>query len=304
MHYSILTALFAATNIPIASALTKGFFVTAAKDGASSECRNGDDWDKVFKDLKSLPQKITTVRFITSGACNVLDEAIPAAQRAGALIFAGVWATGDDNSFDTEVQALKSAILKYGSKWLTAVNVGDQDVYRTIQTNSGQGESASTIVKRIKQVRSMMTSVGATQPVGHSEPAATWAKTAAAHGGIIDASDFVGLSDIPFYDGLNVDDAVTAFLDRLSQAQTTAGNKPIWVTQTGWPVKGATVKNAVASITNAQTYWHNVACRVWNERGITLFWTVYQDYGASTSFGVFPKSGTANYDLKICPQPL
>ncbi|KAK4949393.1 hypothetical protein LTR10_012011 [Elasticomyces elasticus] len=301
MHYLAFATLLGVANIPIASAVVRGFALGTYKDGSSGQCRSGADWDKAFKDLKALPQKIITIHLTSStGGCDVLNAAVPAAQRAGAQIFSGLFASGTDDDFELEVKALESAIVTYGRSWLIGVEVGTQNL-AAIDNNQPGGADASTIVKRIKRVRTMMTGVGATQPVGHTEPAATWLKTAAAHGGIIDASDYVGLSEFPFYDGLTVNAAATAVSDRLSQVQAISGGRAVWVMQTGWPVSGTTVKSAVPSVANAQYYWQNVACTLWNARGTNLFWHTYYDVGASTSFGVYSKSGAAIYDLKLCP---
>ncbi|KAK5687058.1 hypothetical protein LTS10_001195 [Elasticomyces elasticus] len=300
MHYLAFTTLLAAVNIPIASAVVRGFALGTYKDGSSGQCRSGADWDKAFKDLKALPQKIVTIHLTSStGGCAVLNAAVPAAQRAGAQIFQGLYATGSDDSFNAELNALKSAIGTYGVSWLIGVDVGSQDLANAAVGNPGA--DAATIVKRIRQVRAMMAGIAPTLPIGHTEPTATWLKTAAAHGGIIDASDYVGVSEFPFYDGLTVNAAATAISDRLSQVQAISGGKVVWVMQTGWPVSGATVKNAVPSVANAQYYWQNVACPLWNARGTNTFWFTYYDVGASTSFGVYSKSGAAIYDLKLCP---
>ncbi|KAK5708300.1 hypothetical protein LTR97_000840 [Elasticomyces elasticus] len=300
MRYLAFTTLLAVVNIPIASAVVRGFALGTWKDGSSGQCRLGSDWDKAFKDLKALPQKIVTIHLTTStGGCAVLNDAVPAAIKAGAQIFQGLYATGSDDTFDAELNALTSAIVTHGSSWLIGIEVGSQDLANVAAGNPGA--DAATIVKRINKVRTVMADYVHNVPIGHTEPAATWLKTAAAHGGIIDASDYVGLSEFPFFDGLTVNAAATAVSDRLSQVQAISGSKVVWVMQTGWPVSGATIKNAVPSVANAQYYWQNVACTLWNVRGTNTFWFTYYDVGASTSFGVYSKSGAAIYDLKLCP---
>lgn len=37
------------------------------------------------------------------------------------------------------------------------------------------------------------------------------------------------------------------------------------VTETGWPVTGATTESAVASVGNAQKFWRSVACQLFQE---------------------------------------
>ena len=57
------------------------------------------------------------------------------------------------------------------------------------------------------------------------------------------------------------------------------------VTETGWAVTGPSQGAAVASQSNAQSYWSSVACDMFNDGHV--FWYAYQDYTASPSFGLF-----------------
>lgn len=80
-----------------------------------------------------------------------------------------------------------------------------------------------------------------------------------------------------------------------------AGGKPVWVTETGWPVSGATSGDAVPSIANAQTYWDQVGCGLLFGK-INTWWFTLQDAYPTTpnpSFGVVGTtlSDTPLYDL-------
>lgn len=70
------------------------------------------------------------------------------------------------------------------------------------------------------------------------------------------------------------------------------------VTETGWPVSGKTVGNAVPSVKNAQKFWRSVACQMFKQGHV--FWYAYQDYADTPSFGTFDKNGKAIYDLSKC----
>ena len=52
-----------------------------------------------------------------------------------------------------------------------------------------------------------------------------------------------------------------------------AGGKEVWTTETGWPIKGDTVGNAVASVENLQSFWWDVACGSFASN-INTFWYI------------------------------
>merc|ERR1711959_680898 len=79
--------------------------------------------------------------------------------------------------------------------------------------------------------------------------------------------------------------------------------KPVWVTETGWPVIGETLNQAVAGTENAEIYWSEVACSLIGNRNI--WWYILQDAAPTapaTSFGVVGAdlSSAPLYDLS-CP---
>jgi exo-beta-1,3-glucanase (GH17 family) len=77
---------------------------------------------------------------------------------------------------------------------------------------------------------------------------------------------------------------------------TVSPGKPVWVTETGWPVSGANFGASVSSKANAQAYWSAVGCSV--VRQYNTFWYTLQDYASSPSFGVLDANGKALYNLK------
>lgn len=80
-----------------------------------------------------------------------------------------------------------------------------------------------------------------------------------------------------------------------------AGGKPVWVTETGWPVSGDTSGDAVPSPANAQTYWDQVGCGLLFGKTNTWWFTLQDAYPTipNPSFGVVGTalSDTPLYDL-------
>ena len=90
------------------------------------------------------------------------------------------------------------------------------------------------------------------------------------------------------------------FNDAVSAVQAAVGGKPIWITETGFPVSGKTVGQAVPSLENAKTYWDEVGCALFGK--VNTWWFTMQDASPDTpnpSFGIIGKDLTTKplYDL-------
>jgi hypothetical protein len=68
---------------------------------------------------------------------------------------------------------------------------------------------------------------------------------------------------------------------------TTDRKKPVWVTETGFPVSGATVNKAVPSAENARRFWRDVGCGLFGK--VDVWWYTLRDAAKGTpvpSFGI------------------
>lgn len=75
-------------------------------------------------------------------------------------------------------------------------------------------------------------------------------------------------------------------------------------TETGWPVSGPTANEAVPSIANAETYYHEVGCTAFSN--INTWWFTLQDDQPTTpspSFGIVgagnPPPTTPLFNIKL-----
>lgn len=98
-----------------------------------------------------------------------------------------------------------------------------------------------------------------------------------------------------------IEDGYSLFFDAYDATVSVSGGKPVWVTETGWPVSGPTQNQAIASVPNAKTYWDQVGCgRLFGQ--VNTWWYTLQDSFPTTpspSFGIVgnPLSDTPLYDL-------
>ncbi|KAF2811943.1 GPI-anchored cell wall beta-1,3-endoglucanase EglC [Mytilinidion resinicola] len=250
---------------------------------------------------------------IQGGTTNTPISAIPAAISTKTTLLLGLWASAGSAAFNNEIAALNAAISQYGTSFtdlIVGISVGSEDLYRNSPTgiinNSGVGAQPDELVSYITQVRQAIQGTGASGAViGHVD---TWtAYVNASNNALISACDFLGMDAYPYFQN-TVDNDIggsnATFFDAYDATVGAAQGKPVWVTETGWPVSGPTENLAVASIDNAQTYWKQTACSLLGN--INTFWYTLQDAEPNTpspSFGLVggpTLSTTPLFDL-TCP---
>ncbi|KIW84223.1 hypothetical protein Z517_03472 [Fonsecaea pedrosoi CBS 271.37] len=286
MRASQILAIVAA--LPSTLAAYKGFNYGSAGNDQSA-------FEGQFNSAKALGfDSARLYTMIQDGTTNTPISAIPAAISTGTSLLLGLWASAGDAIFANEVAALNAAIAQYGSAFtdlIAGISVGSEDIYRItpigIENNSGVGVGPATIINYINQVRSAIAGTSAAgKPVGHVDTYNVW--TNSSQNDLIGACDFLGVDAYPYYETTkanSIDNANATFWDDYDVTVAAAQGKPVWITETGWPVSGPTSGQAVASVQNAQTYYDEVGCTAFGE-GVNTWWYILQDTGASPSFGL------------------
>ncbi|KIV84259.1 hypothetical protein PV11_00049 [Exophiala sideris] len=299
MKSSVLAVLGGAST---ALAAVRGFNYAA-------QSQTYDTFVSQFKTAASLSgaSDFTSARLYTmiqDGTTSTPIDAIQAAIDTNTTLLLGLWASEDQASFNNELAALKSAISTYGSSFadlVVGISVGSEDLYRIsptgIAAGSGAGQSPDVLVNYIGQVRSAISGTSlSSAPVGHVD---TWnVFVNSSNSEVISNSDFLGLDEYPYYqttDPNSIGNSSFLFFQAYDKVAAVAGGKPIWVTESGWPVSGPTSNQAVPSVADAETYWQGVACALEN-RGVNFWWYILADSGSSPSFGV-SSNGQPLYNL-------
>lgn len=255
----------------------------------------------------------TSARLYTSiqaGTTDTYTEAFQAAISTKTSLLLGLWGSGGQAGLTNEINALTAALNNFGSSLadlIVAISVGSEDLYRIsptgIENNSGVGAGPDVISDFISQVRTAIGSTAASgKPVGHVDTWTAWVNSS--NDAVISASDFIGMDAYPYFQNTMtnpIQDGYSLFFDAYDATVAAAGGKPVWVTETGWPVSGPTEADAVPSLQNAQTYWDQVGCgRLFGQ--VSTWWYTLQDAFPTTpspSFGVVGTtlSDTPLYDL-------
>ncbi|KAI0478906.1 glycoside hydrolase [Xylariaceae sp. FL0804] len=294
----------------LASATKMGFnYGSTFTSGAAKAQSDFEDEFTTAQNLKGT-SGWTSARLYTmvqGGTTNDPISAIPAAISTKTSLLLGLWASGGDAGFDNELAALKTAIGKYDlSGMVDGISVGSEDLYRNspqgIEAGSDVGTNPDVIVGYINQVKNLIKGTAlADVPIGHVDTWTAWDNSS--NQAVVDACDWVGMDAYPYFQSTmanGIDLGKSLFDSALSTTQSMSSGKPVWVTETGYPVSGDKSGDAVASIANAEYYWKHVGCPMFGE--MNVWWYTLQDAQPDTpspSFGLVGStlSTTPLYDL-------
>ena len=301
---------FAASLSTVTAQVYKGFNYgsTNTDNSAITESQYQND----FTTAQNLvgASGFTSARLYTciqAGTTDTYSEAFQAAINTKTSLLIGLWGSGGQAGLTNEINALTAALSAFGSSLadlIVAISVGSEDLYRIsptgIENNSGVGAGPDVISDFIGQVRTAIASTAASgKPVGHVDTWTAWVNSS--NDAVISASDFIGMDAYPYFQNTMtnpIQDGYSLFFDAYDATVAAAAGKPVWVTETGWPVSGPTENDAVPSLQNAQTYWDQVGCgRLFGQ--INTWWYTLQDAFPTTPSPSFGVVGTTLSDTPL-----
>jgi len=320
------TALALAAALSTADAAYKGFNYGAFF--GNNAAKGYADFKYEFEAAKTLPgtnSQFTSARLYTMiqhGTTKDTISAIQAAIDTKTTLLLGLWTSATTPAaaqtvVNNELAAFQAAIDKFGKSFtdlIAGISVGSEDLYRITPTAIKNGEKnpgaqPADLAKYINQVKAFRNKNALLKGklVGHVD---TWtAYTNNTNKAVIDSLEFLGVDAYPFWETEHANAVANGkklFYDAYNQVKAVSQNKPLWITETGWPVSGPTQGQAVANSANAKTYWNAVACQLIKDN-VNLWYYTLQDVqfgNPSPSFGVKPggdlKAVKPLFDL-TCP---
>ncbi|KAL9123841.1 MAG: hypothetical protein Q9217_006771 [Psora testacea] len=306
---------FAASVATVSAQVSQGFnYGSTYSEGGAPITQAG--YEAQFNAAKNLvgTSGFTSARIYTliqAGTTNTPSEAIQAAINTKTSLLLGLWASAGQVNINNELAALSAAITAYGTAFtdlIVGISVGSEDLYRIspigIENKSGIGAGPEEVANYIGQVKSAIANTAAAgKPVGHVDTWTAWVNSS--NDAVIAASDFIGMDAYPYFQSTMtnpITNGYSLFFSAYDQTVAAVGGKPVWVTETGWPVSGPTENLAVPSTQNALTYWDQVGCRGLFGK-INTWWYTLQDAFPTTpspSFGVVG-AGSSGTDVPTTP---
>ncbi|KAL9528065.1 putative glucan endo-1,3-beta-glucosidase [Sphaerulina musiva] len=238
--------------------------------------KSQQDFEAEFNKMKNLPgtSGFTSARLFTTIQANTANDptlAIPAAISTKTSLLLGLWASAGQDAFNQELTALRRAVDQYGQAFtdlIVGISVGSEDLYRVTPTGianqAGIGSSPDELVKYIQQTRDKLDGHDdLKKKIGHVDTWTAWIN--ATNFPVTAAVDWIGMDGYPYYETVNdntIDNAGNLFFVSYNTTLTVSQGKPVWITETGWPVAGPKSGAADATVDNAKKYWDAVACRL------------------------------------------
>jgi len=211
-------------------------------DGQSPETTSYIPPEQIRKRLAIVAPYTDWIR--TFGCTNGLENIGQIAHEFGLKAAIGAWIGSDTAANNREIDNLIN-VSRAG--YADIAVVGNEALYS--QTLS-EGELIS-IMNRVRE--NITAGNGPTIPVTTAEPWGVWL----AHPALIDAADVVLINIYPFHENIPIDGAVQFTDEHYKSVQSAAGNKPVMISEMGWPSAGSAKGLAVPSLENASSYFIN-----------------------------------------------
>lgn len=317
MRTSTFLSIAVALSSTASATIYQGFNYGSTFTGGAA--KKQADFEAEFTSAKNLvgtSGAFTSARFYTMIQGLTTSDpisAIPAAIKTKTSLLLGIWASGGQAGVTNEIAALTAAITKYGTDFtdlVAGLSVGSEDLYRISVTGiandpKGVGVDPATLVKYITQVKTAVKGTALEKVlIGHVDTWNSW--TNSSNSAVISAIDWLGVDEYPYFQNTesnDIDSAYTLFWDAYNATAKAAGGKPVWITETGWPVSGKTENLGVPSIANAKIFWDEIGCASAFGK-VNTWWYVLQDAAPTTPVPSFGLLASSTSDATMGTSPL
>ncbi|KAK4691885.1 glucan endo-1,3-beta-D-glucosidase, partial [Lecanoromycetidae sp. Uapishka_2] len=225
----------------------------------------------------------------TGGLISAIEDAIT----TNTTLLLGLFASQGDANFTKETTALDTAITNYGTRFtdlIYAISVGSEDLYRTSDNGAdGIGDSVANIQKYIGWTRQLLAKHSLSKPVGHVDTWEMWLDQRYGQQ-LLPNVDFVGMDNYPYWEYVAENQSTSNMTGTYEQVVAAVKGKPVWITETGWPVNAPANSTDVAKpgLAEASQYWQSVGCE-WAFGKINTWWYIYNDLQAVEASTAKPK---------------
>ncbi|WP_198246609.1 glycosyl hydrolase family 17 protein [methane-oxidizing endosymbiont of Gigantopelta aegis] len=230
---------------------------------------------EIEQDLALLQNKVHAVRtYSVSNGFEVIPEL---AKRYDLNVSLGAWIGKDAEANQQEVDRLIS-LSRQNHNNIVRTLVGNEALLR-------KDVSLEELIGFIRQVKQHTW-----RPVSTSETWDTWLK----YPELAEEVDFIAAHILPYWEGISVDNALDYVFQRYYQLQRTFPDKPVVITEVGWPSNGKPIKQAQASLVNQARFLRAFFNRAHAEN-ITYYtieafdqpWKMTEEGSAGAYWGLF-----------------
>ncbi|MGZ4992911.1 MAG: glycosyltransferase [Methylobacter sp.] len=236
-------------------------------------------------DLSLLENKVHAVR--TYSVLKGLDKIPELAAKHNLNTTVGAWIDGNLEKNRQEIETLIN-VSKQNNPNIVRVMVGNEVLLRA-------EIPPEQLIEYIREVKK-----NTWRPVSTSETWAEWMK----HPELVNEVDFIAVHILPYWEGIAAEDAVDYVFDRYHAVQKAYPNKPIVITEVGWPSDGQPFKHATASISNQARFLREFLNRADAEK-VTYYiveafdqpWKMSLEGSAGAYWGIFNADRQPKYPM-------
>ena len=215
---------------PAWPAKVSGFSFSPLHEGEDASQGVYPTVDEIDGDLALLQGKTKAVRFYTVADTMATIPAL--ASKYNLKVTAGAWL--DHRLEMNEPEFTRAVELVKNSPNVTQFIVGNEVLLRA---DIPKAELINYLERARKEVK---------VPVSTAEPWHVWLR----HPDLVKHVDFIAVHMLPYWEGINNDQAVPYVIDRLNALKEAFPGKRIVVAEVGWPSNGRTRHEAAASESN------------------------------------------------------
>ncbi len=187
--------------------------------------------EEIDEDLAVLAGKAHAVRTYTVESTLAAVPQLASAYHLNVVL--GAWIGRDNRANRREIEKLID-VFRENQENVVRVIVGNEALLRTDQT-------VEEMIAYLKRVRRDIKA-----PVSLAEPWHIWLK----HPELVEHVDFIAVHILPYWEGLDVEQAVDYVVSRYEQLRTTYPDKEVVIAEVGWPSNGRTRSAASATQAN------------------------------------------------------
>ncbi|MDD5276722.1 MAG: glycosyltransferase [Methylovulum sp.] len=239
----------------------------------------------IDKDLALLENKVHAIR--TYSMLRGQHKIPEIAAKHNLNITLGAWIDGNLEKNRQEIETLINVSRQNNPK-IIRVMVGNEVMLRA-------DISEDALIEYIREVKK-----NSWRPVSTSETWAEWLK----HPKLVAEVDFIAVHILPYWEGIAAEDAVDFIFDRYHDVQKAYPNKPVIITEIGWPSDGQPAKHATASVSNQAKVLREFLNRADQEK-VTYYiveafdqpWKQTIEGSAGAYWGIFNADRQAKYPM-------
>jgi exo-beta-1,3-glucanase (GH17 family)/cellulose synthase/poly-beta-1,6-N-acetylglucosamine synthase-like glycosyltransferase len=270
-----------------------GFAFSPYRSGQSAMDKSELTAEQIGQDLRLIAQHAAAIRTYT--VAGVMGDLPQLAKSSGLRLALGAWLGTDTQANAIEINRL-----------LAVANAAPGNVDRLLVGNE-------TLLRKDILPRDLLAQLDAVRaqtsiPVSTAEPWHVWLD----YPQLADHVDFIAVHLLPYWEGVALDQAVDHAFGRYERLRQAFPDKPIVITEVGWPSQGRAIRMAQASPANQARFLRRFMHRA-DQVGIPFYlmeafdqrWKEQLEGSVGSYWGVFDESRSPKFEFKgpVVPMP-